>query len=212
MRVAIVVAVALVSSDVFAGSYLQSDQALVRFSLGASGQGDASVDVIRTKDGLLHVGRIVDRVPTGYLFRSEQEGTTYVIEYQAVDDVKSTTAAVPPAVTPSVNAEAARDLIAATDADIKRLEEEFSDAGLVSPIVKIALGAISFGLTPVALRYANDALPLTLLVVAGAAFLITGGIQLILRIGARARIEEQLAERRTYREKVASWGQLEAPR
>jgi hypothetical protein len=231
MRVALVVAVALSSSDAFASSYLQSERALLRFSLAAveeSAPPDAAVDVIRTKDGRLHVGRIVDRVPTGYLFRSEQEASTYVIEYSTVDDVKSATAATvntpvqPPATPPPApffpwKAQPDRvALMASINADIKRLEEEFDDNGLFGPIVKMVIGAVCFGFAPVAATYqSGTTLPLALVLVAGTAFAITGVVQLILRLVRRSRIESELSVKRADLERLqarpATSGRMDTP-
>src|SRR6476660_4347906 len=55
----------------------------------------ATQDVIHTKDGRLHVGRILKETAKGYLFK-ESDGATAVIEFTQIDDVTKGGSVAPP--------------------------------------------------------------------------------------------------------------------
>lgn len=210
------------SSLGFAGTYLYSDAAPLRFTLAQTArQPDASADLIRTKDGRLHVGRIIDRTPAGYLFRADADGTSYVIDYTTVEDVKSTSTTAPTTASPEpirppdpppampsaalVPAQSSKFLLDSAREDLAKLQEEFDDNGLFSPVFKMILSVALFAIVPAAVS--NNVAPVVpaLLLVGGSAFGITGGIQLGLRLRARGRLSPRIEQQRAYIEKLEAW-------
>lgn len=128
-----------------------------------------AIDIIRTKDGKVHAGKILSETQRGYLFRDES-GETHVIEFETIDDVgrggdrptpspSSATPSEPPAppappvLVPQMSAlEMANHVarMAELKTEIRDLRERLDDATLAGPIVKLigatALTFLTFAL------------------------------------------------------------------
>jgi hypothetical protein len=128
------------------------------FLLALALSADIQADLIRTKDGKLHAGKILDQTDKGYLFRDDGTGETAVIEFGSIEDVKRASDAPKAETKVVVASDRAANLarIYQLRGEITDLHTELEDATLGGPIVKLVAG-VAFGVIAAAMMvaYAN---------------------------------------------------------
>lgn len=58
------------------------------------------VDVIKTRDGRVHTGQVLNELRSGYLFRPAAGGAAYVVSFDEIEDLQLSTAGAPPSGSP----------------------------------------------------------------------------------------------------------------
>ncbi len=180
----------------------------------------ASYDVIRTRDGKVRVGKILDDTDKGYLVRTS-DGESMLIAYEEVDDVQRTGGSLgarPAPPPPTVYAppppgypqypydpgRVERDLKRVRlEASLRDLESRYSQLSYTGAVITTVVGTAMVVLALTFLGGLDNPNGAILLVIGGIEVLV-GGIQLGVTAWDRAELAEQLESTRAELEQLTA--------